>query len=42
MDINERSYYDKENVNLVVNGAEIVRFRDGAKWMKEQILNQNK
>lgn len=41
-DINERSYFDKDNDKLIVNAAEIVRFRYGAKWIKEQILNQNK
>jgi hypothetical protein len=41
-EINERSYYDKENDNLIVDAAQIARFRDGAKWMREQILNQAK
>ena len=36
--INERSYYDKKNDNLIVDAAQIERFRDGARWMKGQIL----
>lgn len=41
-EINERSYYDKDNDKLIVNAAEIARFRDGAKWLKDKILTQNK
>lgn len=41
-DINERSYYDKDNDKLIVNAVEIVRFRDGAKWLRDKLLNQNK
>ena len=40
-EINEMSYFDKDYDKLIVNAAEIVRFRDGAKWIKDKILNQN-
>jgi hypothetical protein len=41
-EIDERSYLDKDNDKLIVNAAEIARFRDGAKWLRDKLLNQNK
>lgn len=44
-EINERSVglgFYKDNDKLIVNAVGIARFRDGAKWLKDKILNQNK